>query len=118
MLTGGEVSDMTAFGPLMDISAPKSERPLANKGYDADRIRERLRDDEMEAVIPPKSNRKTEIACDYRACTDRSSIERMFNRITQNRRIATRYDKTRKSFEAFLALAAVKLWPPTFFNRA
>jgi transposase len=42
----------------------------------------------------------------------------MFNRIKQNRRIATRYDKTRKSFEAFLILAAVKLWLPTFVNRA
>lgn len=118
MLTGGEASDMTAFEPLMDIPAPKPERLLADKGYDADRIRDRLRDNEIETVIPPKSNRKTEIACDYRAYKDRNRIERMFNRIKQNRRIATRYDKTRKSFEAFLILAAMKLWLPTFVNRA
>ncbi|PYD49362.1 IS5/IS1182 family transposase, partial [Komagataeibacter saccharivorans] len=31
--------------------------------------------------------------------------------------IATRYDKTRKSFLAFLNLAAVKLWLPSFVNR-
>ena len=101
----------------MNIPAPKPERLLADKGYDADRIRERLRDDEIEAVIPPKSNRKTVIACDFHAYKDPNRIERMFNRLKQNRRIATRYDKTRKSFESFLILAAVKLWLPTFVNR-
>ncbi|KSV80027.1 transposase [Sinorhizobium sp. GW3] len=41
----------------------------------------------------------------------------MFNRFKQFRRVATRYDKTRKSFEAFLLLAAVKIWLPHFVNR-
>jgi len=40
----------------------------------------------------------------------------MFNRLKQFRRIATRYDKTRKSFSAFLALAAAKIWLPYFVN--
>jgi transposase len=34
----------------------------------------------------------------------------MFNRLKQFRRIATRYDDTRTSFEAFLSLAAAKIW--------
>ncbi|WFS69331.1 hypothetical protein CFBP4996_25500 [Agrobacterium leguminum] len=38
----------------------------------------------------------------------------MFNRLKQFRRIATRYDKTRSSFEAFLSLAAGKIWLPPF----
>jgi len=33
------------------------------------------------------------------------------------RRIATRYDKTAKSFLAFLNLAAAKIWLPSFVNR-
>ncbi|MCS6761015.1 MAG: hypothetical protein MO846_02735 [Candidatus Devosia symbiotica] len=33
----------------------------------------------------------------------------MFNRLKQFRRIATRFDKTAKSFAAFLALAAAKI---------
>lgn len=117
-MTGGEASDMTAFEPLMAIPTPKPERLIADKGYDADRIRALLRNNGVEAVIPPKSNRKTQVACDYHAYKDRNRIERMFNRIKQNRRIATRYDKTCKSFEAFLILAAVKLWLPSFVNRA
>lgn len=41
-------------------------------------------------------------------------IERMFNRLKQFRRVATRYDKTARSFMAFLALAAVRVWLPSF----
>ena len=68
-------------------------------------------------VIPPKANRKNPPPCDFRAYKDRNRIERMFNRLKQFRRIATRFDKTAKSFAAFLALAAAKIWIPYFVNR-
>lgn len=42
----------------------------------------------------------------------------MFNRIKQFRRIATRFNKTAISYMGFLAIAAVKLWLPTFVNMA
>jgi Transposase DDE domain len=64
-----------------------------------------------------ESNRKNPPACDFRAYKDRNRIERMFNRLKQFRRVATRYDKTRKSFSAFLARAATKIWLPYFVNR-
>jgi transposase len=54
---------------------------------------------------------------DYRRYKDRNRIERMFNRLKQSRRIATRYDKTALSFESFLNLAAVRLWLKSFVNR-
>jgi transposase len=41
----------------------------------------------------------------------------MFNRLRQFRQIAPRYDKTRTSFEAFLSLAAAKIWLPHFIER-
>lgn len=53
----------------------------------------------------------------FKAYKDRNHIERMFNRLKQFRRIATRFDKTKTSFAAFLALAAAKLWLPNFINR-
>jgi transposase len=65
-----------------------------------------------------QANRKEPIACDFKSYKDRNRIERMFNRLKQFRRVATRYDKTSKSFKAFLNLAAAKLWLPTFVNRA
>ena len=69
-------------------------------------------------VIPPKAYRKNPPACDFRAYKDRNCIERMFNRLKQFRRVATRYDMIRKSFAAFLALAAAKIWQPYFVHRA
>ncbi|MBO6890295.1 MAG: transposase [Roseibium sp.] len=69
-------------------------------------------------LSPPKSNRKEQIACDFRAYKDRNRIERMFNKFKQFRRIATRYDKTKASFAAFLNLAAARIWRRDFVNRS
>ena len=90
---------------------------LADKGYDGDDVRASLLLKGILPIIPPKANRKEAFACDFRASKDRNRIERMFNRLKQYRRIATRYDKTAVSFLGFLALAAAKLWLPTFVNR-
>ena len=89
---------------------------LADKGYDGDAVREALLVQGILPVIPPKSNRRSPANCDYRAYKDRNRIERMFNKLKQFRRIATRYDKTAKSFLGFLCLAAARLWLPSFVN--
>lgn len=59
-------------------------------------------------VIPPKANRREPAPCGYRRYRDRNQFERLFNRLKQFRRIATRYDKTASSFLGFLCLAAVR----------
>ncbi|MCK7615592.1 IS5/IS1182 family transposase, partial [Roseibium sp. CAU 1639] len=38
-------------------------------------------------------------------------------KVKQFRRIATRYDKTKASFAAFLNLAAARIWLQDFVNR-
>jgi transposase len=55
---------------------------------------------------------------DYRRYRDRNRDERMFGKLKQQRRIATRYDKTVLSFESFLNLAATRLWLKFFVNTA
>lgn len=40
----------------------------------------------------------------------------MLIRLKQFRRIATRYNKTRRSYEGFLNLAAAMIWITTFVN--
>ena len=82
---------------------------LADKGYDGDEVRSTLLMKGVPPVIPPKSNRKQQIACDFNAYKDRNRIKRMFNRLKQARRIATRYDKTAASFLGFLNMAASRL---------
>ena len=102
----------------MPILVKKPRLLLADKGYDGNNIRDALGCSGIKLIIPPRENRKNPPACDFQTYKDRYRIERMFNRLEQFRRIATRYDKTRKSFEPFLAIAAVKIWLPNFVNTA
>jgi transposase len=69
-------------------------------------------------IIPPRSNRKTPGHPDYPRYKDRNRVERMLGKPKQQRRIATRYDKTALSFESFLNLAAARLWLKSFVNMA
>lgn len=102
----------------MEIAPSKPRMLLADKGYDSDHIRQSLLLHGILPVIPSKANRREPVPHDRAAYKERNLIERMFNKLKQFRRIATRYDKTRKSFMAFLCLASVKLWLPSFVNMA
>jgi transposase len=55
---------------------------------------------------------------DYRRYRDRNRVERIFGKLKQQRRIATRSDKTVLSSESFLNLAATRLWLKSFVNTA
>nr|WP_240654899.1 IS5 family transposase [Croceicoccus ponticola] len=110
LLTGGEASDYIAAEPLMAIPVAAPKALLADKVYDGDRLRERLLIRGILPIIPPRSNRKVLQHPDYRRYKDRNRIERMFNKVNQSRRIATRYDKTALSFASFLNLASIRLW--------
>ena len=56
-------------------------------------------------VIPPKANRRNPPAFDFKAYKDRNRIERMFNRLKQFRRIATRFDRKLKTYMPALCIA-------------
>ncbi|MEP4529675.1 MAG: transposase, partial [Paracoccaceae bacterium] len=80
---------------LLEMPCSKPRLFLADKGYDGDVVRQSLLLVGISPVIPPKSNRREPIPCDFRAYKDRNRIERMFNKVKQFRRIAARYDKTK-----------------------
>nr|WP_281034906.1 IS5 family transposase [Mesorhizobium waimense] len=117
ILTGGETSDYNAVPGLLTMPVAKPRSFLADKGYDGDSIREELLIHGIRPVIPPKANRKDPPSCDFKAYKDRNRIERMFNKLKQFRRVATRYDKTRTSYLAFLTIASLKIWLPYISGR-
>ena len=82
----------------------------ADKAYDTDAIIEHLAANEIQAVIPPKSNRIVQRTFDQHLYKNRNLVERFFCRIKQFRRIATRYDKLAERFASFVALAAAFIW--------
>ena len=84
---------MKGFGPLFGMLADRIEALLADKGYDADAIREELAKASVEAVIPAKSNRRIPIPHDREKYRWRNLVERLFNKLKNWRRVATRYDR-------------------------
>ena len=97
--------------------ADRIEAILADKGYDADVIREEIAEAGIEVVIPAKSNRREPAPHDKAKYKWRNQIERLFNKLKNWRRVATRYDKTKESYLGFVAIAAVKLWMPFVHER-
>ncbi len=110
LLTAGNVADVTMAGPLMD-AAGRVRCLIADKGYDANALRKRLRAEGAEAVIPGRSNRKVPIAYDKVRYKGRWRIEAAFCRLKDFRRVATRYDKLARNFLSAVALATlVAFW--------
>jgi len=86
----------------------KPDYLLADKGYDTDAIRAKLKADGIRHVIPPKSTRTAVIRWNKRLYRERNRIERMIGHLKVNRAIATRYDKLAKSFLDTLHIAAIR----------
>lgn len=90
----------------------KIDALLGDKGYDSDEVIAAIEEMDIEAVIPSKSNRKEQRQINRETYKLRNLIERMFNKLKNWRRVATRYDKTAESFLAFVTIASIKLWMP------
>ena len=83
---------------------------IADKGYDYFDVRSPIKKAGKTPVIPRRSNAIFPGLQDiykpyYRT---RSSIERFFGRIKENKRLALRFDKLAHTFFSFFALAAMK----------
>jgi hypothetical protein len=73
---------------------------LADKAYDADSLRDWLKARRVNAVIPANATRRTPYPLDKIAYKRRNLIERMFCRLKDWRRIATRDDRTARKAAA------------------
>ena len=85
-------------------------RLLADRAYDAKSLRDELAARCIEAVIPPNPTRKHPHRYDKIAYKGRNVIERMFCRLKDFRRLATRYDKRADTFLSAILLAAAITW--------
>ena len=104
LLLPGQRHDSVGAEPLLD--GIEIGALIADKGFDNDVLRQELDARGATAVIPPKSNRVRQIACDFAMYRWRHLVENFFCDLKQFRRIATRYDKTDQSFSAMIYLAA------------
>ena len=109
LLTPGNVHDCKVAKACIAALPPSAEL-IADKGYDSQALREWLDQRGTQAVIPPRRNRKVQYDYDRTIYKQRNVIERMFCRLKDWRRIATRFDRNIKNFMAAIALAAAVIW--------
>jgi transposase len=83
---------------------------LGDKAYDSEDFRTWLQTRETEPVIPNKKNRKHPHPFKKHRYRQRNKIERMFCRLKDARRIATRYDKSAKTYLNAICLMAIVYW--------
>ena len=100
-----------ATAPLLLRALPPITRVVADRGYDSNALRALIAQLGAEAVIPPSSDRVRQIPYDRLAYRSRNLVERLWCRLKDWRRVATRYDKLATNFLATAIIAAtISYW--------
>jgi len=89
---------------------PTADVLIADKGYDSDWFRQALQGLGIEPCIPGRSTRNQGVVYDEDLYKQRNRIERMFGRLKDWRRIATRYDRCAHAFMSAIAIAATVIF--------
>jgi putative transposase len=82
----------------------------ADAAYDSNGLRQFLIERGTLPVIPNNPTRRRPHPFDPALYRARNRIERMFCRLKDFRRVATRYDKLAATFEAAVLIAAIVTW--------
>jgi transposase len=107
-LTGGQRHDVTHAEAL--IADLDFERLIADRSYDADDFLALLAEREIEAVIPPRQNRKGPREYDQHIYKERHLVECFMSKIKHDRRIFSRFEKLSKRFLGFLSFVGALIW--------
>lgn len=108
-MTAGQTHDLVGAAALLK-RVPTPRRLIADRAYDARKFRDWLTARGCEPVIPPNPTRKHPHRYDAQAYKQRNRIERLFCRLKDFRRIATRYDKRADTFLSAVFIAASLVW--------
>ncbi len=99
---------MVAARELLDFASGKAF--IADTGYDSNEFRAEIKARGITAVISSKPERKRKIPKDRALYRKRYLVEVFFHNLKRFRGIATRFDKTRASYLAFVHIACIALW--------
>ena len=95
--------------PLLSAVQPP-QRLIADKAYDVNSLRNWLKARRIKAVIPSTATRTVPYPLDRVAYRRRNLIERLFGRLKNWRRIATRYDRLARNYIALALVAVTSEW--------
>jgi transposase len=104
----GQSGDAPLLVPLLDRALDRVEvidEVVADKAFDGDELRERCLERDVNPNIPLKANRDPERwAWDPDGYKGRNRVERLFGKLKQFRRVATRYEKLKRTYLGLLHL--------------
>ena len=110
LLTEGQMSDHKGAKLMLD-ALPPAKALLADRGYDSNWFRAALAHRGIQACIPSSKSRKLAIAHDKALYRQRHTVENMFGRLKDWRRVAMRYDRCAHAFFSATCIAtAVAFW--------
>ena len=120
-MTAGQVHDSTRLEPVLEKVTVKQKRGrpksrpkklAGDKGYSSGRIRDYLKDRDIEPIIPHKDNEKArhdpEVKFDQKTYKRRCIVEQTIGWVKECRRIGTRFEKLAINFLTMVKLAIVK----------
>jgi len=110
LLTEGQVSDYDGARLVLGHLPPDARTLIADRGYDADWLRDALDERGIAPCIPPRKNRVQPIAYNGDLYKRRNLVERMFGRLKDWRRIAMRYDRCAHTFMSAICIAATVIF--------
>ena len=110
-LSSGDIHDSIIAEDVLDHIdlKPNKTTVLADKAYGSFDFREYIADRDTDFCIPPKSNAVDPWYCDWYLYKERHLVECFFNKLKENRRIATRFDKLASRFLAFVHLGCIRI---------
>ena len=88
----------------------RPHRVVGDKGYSRGKIRQYCQQHGIRMTIPRKRNECQKGPCDRAISRTRERVERMINRLKQNRRLATRDEQRAVNYHAMWLIAATLLW--------
>ena len=110
MLIEGQRNDCNLAIPVLKHAHLEGCNVLADRGYNSDELIDYIYTHGAEPTIPSKKNAKFERHCDWWLYKERHLVEKLFLKLKEFRRIATRYDKYAFTYLGFICLASVLIW--------
>jgi transposase len=103
----GQAHDAPLLRGMPERTAARSgevDQVVGDKGFDGGPQRRACEAIGAEAVIPAKANRVEPEPLDESAYRERARAERLFAKLKEFRRVATRYDKLKQTFLGMIHL--------------